>query len=126
MSDTKLVSLFREWLAAERALVAMETPDGDPEFEAAFNRDVELEYEIARTPATGAEGLAVKIYMLQHLKAIEARADPCALDPLDAYTLGGCVDAVRALPELAPLAAAIVGEPNAVIGFGEPDDKRLA
>jgi hypothetical protein len=70
MSDTKLISLFHEWTAAERALAAIgqrEPDDGDPEFEAAVDRAVRLEHAIAATPAAGAEGLAVKIFMRQHL-----------------------------------------------------------
>jgi hypothetical protein len=130
--DGKILEIFHQWQDAERALAAIgqrEPDDGDPEFDAAVDEVMRLEHAIARTPAAGAEGLAVKIFMRQHLERFWAGGDPCALDPLlaeDGYT-EGCVDlplirgliadAVRLVPELAPLAAPIVGQP--VIGFGE-------
>jgi hypothetical protein len=101
-TDSGILSLFREWIAAERAADALGemVEDDDSEEKAAFDgacdRCVEIERAIADTPVVGPDGIAIKAFLCHrnahggHLRNPGALAgfDPelYGEDPQDAWT----------------------------------------
>jgi hypothetical protein len=123
-SDVAIVSLFREWIAAviEAEALAQNNPaDDTPEqaaFETACCRADDLVGAIADIPSQGPVGLAVKAFLRYRNENPPAWGEPpetlgtTLLDPGNLDSDLGCsiiADAVRFLPELGPLAAAVIG-----------------
>lgn len=123
-ADDEIVSLFRDWIAAQNEAHALGVPDlddtqGRAEFDAAWHDVDELVWSIADIPSHGPIGLAIKAYLRHH-------ADQCPCGPrpemlgvlkidsdLTALERSIIADAVRFVPELGPLAVA-------ALGSGEP------
>jgi hypothetical protein len=115
-ADTRLVALFREWMAAERSSATLQSQDDSPEraeFEAACDRASDILDEIADTPANGLTGFVIKAYMHFHCERGGAFDNPCAIrafqESEEGYTvtqLGRSLieDMIRFVPELPPLA----------------------
>jgi hypothetical protein len=141
-NDSRILSLFREWVVAERvagALAEDEKFDGSDEYYEALRRTNKLVAAISDIPAVGAAGLAIKSYLTVQAEDIMRRDDVAALSSEAAnhadLTRSILEDAVRFVPELAPFAAAALalGEPDAKaedddaepedIGFGEPEER---
>jgi hypothetical protein len=111
--DARILSLFREWMAAQRVrsvLDADEKFDESDEAKTALDHIDELADAISDTPAAGAAGLAVKAYLLIHAEDYTLRENYAALSGDEynyAYLKGAILkDVVRFVPELAPLTAA--------------------
>jgi hypothetical protein len=72
--DAQILSLFRQWVAAERAAAAIARCSGerdaqeDPEFVRACDRIYDLLREIADIPAAGPQGFVAKAYLHQHIE----------------------------------------------------------
>jgi hypothetical protein len=98
--DSQILSLFREWLGLYRAAEGIpNTFKGFKEFDAARERLDALTTEvIAKVPAAGAAGIAIKAFLRLHME------DP----PLGTVEKSLLEDAARFVPELAPLATAMV------------------
>jgi hypothetical protein len=124
--DSKILALFREWVAARRHMSAVP----DEEFEAACAVLRRIEDTINETPSSGAAGLAIKSYLALHAEGGNDPKDAAALgDAAINYYASILKDAISFVPELAPLArhAIEVAEQNAeaeptIIGFGEPEE----
>jgi hypothetical protein len=128
--DGRILSLFREWMVAERATDALPGGDDDSpeqaEAEAASQRTADIVTAIARTPATGPQGLAIKAYIAIHMQDGTTREDAAALSR---GALGGDTrleksmleDAVRFVPEIEPLAAKALEEAEKAAAV-EPDE----
>src|SRR5580704_12994590 len=126
--DDAILTLFREWRDSMERLAARNLDDDD--YQAPFAALTEIERQIFDAEAHGLIGLAVKAFMLAY-EAQEGDGDyvrgdhVCSMNALarDQYgaerTLylgshalrGLIVDAVRFLPELAPLAGRIIAAP---------------
>jgi hypothetical protein len=150
--DAEILSLFREWITAHRQLAA--EPD-DQQSDKLNDRIYELVAAITATPAAGAAGLAVKVYLSIHMQDTGLPID-CGEFSKDAAALSGDAlgdverhddarleramleDAVRFVPELAPLAANVINgvppppppAPDYAPGFDlsgfSPAERRLA
>jgi hypothetical protein len=146
--DDRILSLFREWVAAKRHMSAVP----DEEYEAASAVLGDLEDTINETPSRGAAGLAIKSYLSLHIEC--GFCDPKDAAALDEKAINYEVhasilkDAVSFVPELAPLAVAAFahhaerelsdperdvikllkecgyksGKTTDVIGFGDPEE----
>jgi hypothetical protein len=123
-SDDAILSLFRQWLETARSASASKEDFGGGLDERVWA----LERQLHDAPASGAVGLAIKGYMIAYHEAgdISRGAEPGALtafDPDDSYAPNGTLqlgkralkglieDAIRVVPELAPLAAGIFDTP---------------
>jgi hypothetical protein len=135
--DSKILALFREWIAAERyvdALLRREPPPGAIVDTPAWAHVNELHRAIVDTPAAGIVGIAIKAYLQIHDQEESWREDLAALarDSQRWQKLGLLKDVVRFVPELAPLAANALKAPDAddaeaaavpeILGFGEPEE----
>jgi hypothetical protein len=100
--DSKILSLFREWVEAKRLSWAVP----DDEYEAAAEAADKIEDAIIATPSSGAAGFAIKTYLLLHIDDGHDE-DAAALGKLNWPALGASLlrDMIRFVPELAPLAA---------------------
>lgn len=58
--DNKILSLFQQWAAAEKAALTQRSGD---QFEAACDHMDNIVDKIADTPAAGVSGLAIKIHL---------------------------------------------------------------
>jgi hypothetical protein len=108
--DSKILSLFREWVVAKRFSWAVP----DDEFEAAAEVADKFEDAIIATPSSGATGLAIKAYLLLQLENKQDEDGAALGDKLN-YSGEASIlrDAVRFVPELAPLVrAAIASQPD--------------
>jgi hypothetical protein len=93
-----------------------------------------LHRAIDDTPAAGVVGIAIKAYLQIHDWDDGGREDSAALSRDSQHWQGLLKDAVRFVPELAPLAANVLKEPDADdaeaasavepddIGFGSPEE----
>jgi hypothetical protein len=94
--DSRILSLFRDWQGLCRAAEAIRD---DSEYDAARERlDAIATEEIAKVPAAGAAGIAIKAFLHLHME------DP----PLGALEISLLEDAARFVPQLAPLVADLV------------------
>ena len=123
--DAVILGLFHRWQAAMmQPLHAVNSPVDE-----ALTKVVELENAIIETPASGVTGLAVKAYFLALGHLGGSASNPCALATFherDYQAPGGRLfdgdralkalieDAVRLVPELAPLAAGFIASPNQI------------
>jgi hypothetical protein len=121
IGDEEIVAKFREWCEASRYA---ETIGDDFASEPAYNdacaAAFEIEDYLVETPASGPIGLAIKVF-LRHKDEHQGGprgGDPCKLCVPVKGERDGLVedveesllrDAVRFLPELAPLCAAVIG-----------------
>lgn len=111
--DNKILTLFREWVAATRASISLWKDGNSEEYDAAAATiDDTIERPIIETPSSGAAGLAIKAYLAIRASGGGAREDEAALNPkfglnwlIEASLLR---DAARFVPELAPLVAGAV------------------
>jgi hypothetical protein len=125
--DDAILTLFREWRDGMERLAARNLPDD--EYEPLDDALTEVQRQVFDVEASGLIGLAVKAFML----AYEVQTDQnyvrgdhqCSINAFDrdqygakrtlylgSHALRGLVvDAVRFLPELAPLAARIIAAP---------------
>jgi hypothetical protein len=138
----QILSLFREWMDAERIACALaecyEELGRTDEYHEALGRTNSLIGAISDIPAAGAASLAIKAYLAIHAEDEMLREDYAALSTGEEWDHADFKrsilrDVVRFVPELASFAAAaLADEPAAeaegddaepdVIGFGEPDD----
>jgi hypothetical protein len=135
--DTAILTLFRQWVAGQRAaqLIDDQSPDGDL-LTAANERLDELLDRISATPSQGITGFAVKAYLAVHAEhypfvigfdsaGLAPFTDPPEEWHADTHSIIGAMrDAARFVPELAPLVAQMIGEPasdESQIGFGPID-----
>jgi hypothetical protein len=119
-SDDAILTLFRQWIEAHLVAAQIGEATGDsPEFDAAMDRVNDLEREIPKIQAQGSVGLAIKAYLAAHYEHGPAlgdhpagsRIDPAWLGALNADNLVSLVrDAARFVPEIAALAAPLIGE----------------
>jgi hypothetical protein len=101
--DETILDLFRGWWAA-RARADRVSADDDAAFDAAYRMADLFEDAISATPASGALGLAVKVYIALaaeggapgDMVSLSARAIRCSMHR------GILNDVVRFLPEVAP------------------------
>jgi len=122
--EEEILSLFREWIVAQieaQPLSERVTADHTPEqaaFESASDRTVELVDAIADTPSRGPVGMAIKAYLRHHFAHNPLYGNPPETlgefkfydDSPEANLERSIIeDAVRFVPELGPLAAAVVG-----------------
>jgi hypothetical protein len=121
--DDAIMSLFRRW---RDELHVAEMPVDEVEANALAAVVWNTEHEIAATPASGAAGLSIKAYVMAYRSEECGQGDSGALGAFtaDAYGVGGrlCLkpallrglvaDAVRFVPELAPLAAGMIEAPR--------------
>jgi hypothetical protein len=117
--DDKILSLFRDWIVAQNdahALGQLKPDDDTPEkaeFDAACARIDELAWSIADIPSHGPIGLAIKADLRQHVFPHGGRPESLGEFDVDcsqtALEQSIIQDAVRFVPELGPLAAAVVG-----------------
>jgi hypothetical protein len=139
-SDDAILTLFREWRDALERLTARCLPDGE-EFSRAHDATVETMRQIFDTEATGPIGLSIKAFVLAYEVQIDgpsSDSNPCALGRfceedygaentlyLNNHALRGLmIDAARIVPELAPLAAALIAAP-VVMPPDDDDDVEL-
>jgi hypothetical protein len=133
IDDRQILELFREWIGAQRAWSAVNDEE-EAEQKAAWQAAVAIRDKIALMPAAGPIGISIKVFLHLHLNDDWHRDDAAALSGQGSslYVDGGLEkailrDAVRFVPELAPLAANMLKEADAddaepaVIGFGEPE-----
>ncbi len=105
--DDRILSLFREWVAASRHMAAV-PGEAEEECKAAIAVVNGIEDTINETPSSGAAGLAIKSYLSLHIEAFYDPKDAAALgDTAINYEVHASIlaDAIRFVPELAPLAA---------------------
>jgi hypothetical protein len=113
-ADSRILSVFREWMAARRhagALYVRELPDKEVEKQAWAHVN-QLHCVIFDTPAAGVVGLAIKAYLQVHDWDQGRREDGAAVTRDSEDWQGLLKDAVRFVPELAPLAANALKEPD--------------
>lgn len=119
--DSAILALFREWCEAVR--YSARDFDEESESEAACARVYGIEDAISDIAATGAAGLAIKIYIRSRTDHAVAGGDPCGLgaaaymEEMEASILR---DACRFVPELGPLCAAVL-ESEEETGAGEAE-----
>lgn len=121
--DAEILSLFRDWIEAHRALAKIASPSED-EYDTATTVLVRIEHRIADLPAQGAIGLSVKAYLAAHYENPPGYGEDSAgvgpFDPLmygdtpeefvDAHCIASVLrDAARFVREIQPLAAPIIG-----------------
>jgi hypothetical protein len=113
--DNRILSLFREWMAARRHAGALynlrELPDKEVE-KHAWAHVNQLHCVIFDTPAAGVVGLAIKAYLQVHDWDQGRREDGAAVTRDSQYWRGLLKDAVRFVPEVAPLVANALKEPD--------------
>jgi hypothetical protein len=120
--DPVILSLFREWMAARRYALSlcMREPPDEEATKKAWARINELHRAIIDTPAAGVVGLAIKAYLHIHDWDDGWREDGAALSR-DSRQLRGLIkDVVRFVPELAPLAANALKDPEDVGAREDP------
>jgi hypothetical protein len=129
--DTVLLGLFRQWQAAMRPLAGW--PLDDDLSDDVMDRVIEIERQIYAAPAVGVVGLGIKAFMAARASGHRGAADPCGLgfsegnygatgDRLDeaAISFKGLIeDVARMVPEIAPLAAEMIGAPMMIAPEGE-------
>lgn len=110
--DAELLSLFQEWVEAEReaARYGSENPKDEDGFNLLTDANAELARRIAALPATGTVGLAIKAYLFAFWEYEGSVHDAAAIAGL--YD-DGCVstqilrslmrDLPAFVPEIAPL-----------------------
>jgi hypothetical protein len=118
--DDAILSLFRQWIEAHLAAEQIGKSGDSPEFDAAVVRVCDLERGIGKIPAQGLIGVAIKAYLVAHHEHVPAlgdhpagvsRVDPGWLGALNADNLVSLIrDAARFVPEIAMLAAPLIGE----------------
>jgi hypothetical protein len=138
VDDSRILSLFREWIEAQRAsgrrwLVDDDDDDNDPD----LDRATEIERKIHSIPTIGRVGIAVKVYLLIHADDDDFRADRAALPGSDIpdsecfdVSLKRSIlkDVTGWVPELDKLAADYIGfvphqpPPVALLNRQEPRD----
>jgi hypothetical protein len=137
IGDVEVLAKFREWCAACRYA---ETIGDDFASEPAYNEACGVAYEIedylVKTPASGPIGLAIKVFLRHKDEHQGPRRDaPCKLCAPVKGERDGIVDdveesllrdAVRFLPELAPLCAAAIGTVEAKFPSSAGDDPIIA
>jgi hypothetical protein len=109
--DSKILSLFRDWMEAKRLSWAVP----DDEFEAAAVVADKIEDAIIATASSGAVGFAIKTYLLLRIENGHDEDGAALGNKLNWKTLEASIlrDLIRFVPELAPLAAAALdGQPN--------------
>ena len=80
-----LLSLFRQWVEGHHAAAATDKHDDDG-FNEALDAVFEIEDQIAATPAQGAGGLAVKVYIAIRYDYGQGRGnDPAAITPVPTF-----------------------------------------
>jgi hypothetical protein len=120
-ADAEILSLFRQWIEAQREGDRME---GGPAHDAVCDRISQLEYRIADLPACGLVGLSVKAYFVARdgREALPG-ADPAGVSAFETRTYGDdpekfvdarlvaslLRDASRFVPDIAPLAVPVIG-----------------
>jgi hypothetical protein len=111
--DSKILVLFREWVAARRAADVLCGEDGkSAEYKAAAEAAEKIESALIEVPSNGAAGLAIKSYLALHADGADYD-DGAALGKfainreVDVAILK---DIVRFVPELEVLAAAPIRE----------------
>jgi hypothetical protein len=117
--DDEILSLFRDWIVAQNdahALGQLDPKDHTTEkaeFDAACDRTDALAWSIADIPSHGPIGLAIKAYLRQHVCPYGGPPESLGKFDVDcsqrALEQSIIQDAVRFVPELGPLAAAVVG-----------------
>jgi hypothetical protein len=107
--DSQILLLFREWVTARRTADALHGENGESaEYKAAAEAAEKIESALIAIPSNGAAGLAIKSYLALHADGADyddaaALGDHALNWEVDAAILR---DAIRFVPELAPLAAA--------------------
>lgn len=108
------MSLFREWCEVVRYLPTFpSSDDDDPEWVATLARIDDLEAAIADTPAAGPAVLAIKVYLHCYVEHATLSDNPGGLGEdghISQTEISAIKDAVRFVPELAPLCAAALEE----------------
>ena len=112
--DDQILVLFREWLIAVRhANSGIPEHEDDAVLDIACDRVTEIEDAIAGLPCAGVVGLSIKIFLLHHKQfPLHQPADGCGLgsgSPFESSIEKSVIgDAVRFVPELAPLCAEVL------------------
>jgi hypothetical protein len=107
--DSRILSLFREWVAARRAADVLYGEDGESdEYKASAEAVEKIESALIEVPSNGAIGFAIKSYLALHADGADyddgaALSDYAINWEVDAAILK---DAIRFVPELGQLAAA--------------------
>jgi hypothetical protein len=134
--DEAILTLFRQWRDGMEGLAGRHLDD---DFDPLHNALIDTQRQLCDAEASGLIGLAIKAFMLAYEVQVDSkyvRGDHhCSINGferdqygagrmlfLQSHSLRGLVvDAVRFLPELAPLAARIIAAPVVL-----PDDGNLA
>jgi hypothetical protein len=143
--DEKILALFREWIAAHAAadaLIANKAhPYTDEDMAVPLDRAQAAEDRILEIPASGAVGLAIKGYLTALVVRWDDRDDEDPAGSLgrikhENYRTDGTLawegsttqsfarDALRFVPELAPLVAGVINAPQ-VLAFMEREGKAI-
>jgi len=133
--DEAILTLFREWRDGMERLTARNLADDD--YEPLFDALIDTQRQVFDAEANDLIGFAVKAFMLafevQQDEAYVLGDHPCSINGFDQDQYGAkrtlflqqhalrglVVDAVRFLPELAPLAARIIAAPVALSDDGD-------
>jgi hypothetical protein len=106
--DAEILSLFQQWIVELRAADLIE--NDDEAWDAQLKRSDKIEDQICAVPSIGAAGLAIKFYLALRVEN-GARDDSAALESTNTFfELAALRDAVRFVPELVPLCAAVLEE----------------
>ena len=134
--DEAILNLFREWRDGMEGLAARNLVEED--FEPLHEALIDTQRQISDAEASGLIGLAVKAFMLAYEVQIDTKYvkgdHVCSISAfeqdqygaertlyLQSHALRGLVvDAVRFLPELAPLARRIIAAPVVLPDDGDP------
>ena len=106
--------LFREWILAQRAADQRLRAGDEAEWEAECEQIDAIEHAIAVMPSFEPAALAIKLYLACHTDYGQLYgADPAALDQHagdDRLVVGAIRAAAHWVPEIATLAAPVIGE----------------
>lgn len=138
IGEIEVLAKFREWCEASRyAETIGDDRASEPAYNEACSAACEIEDYLVKTPASGPIGLTIKVFLRHKDEHQGSRpgGDPCKLCAPVKGERDGIVDdveesllrdAVRFLPELAPLCAAAIGTVEAKLPSSAGDDPIIA
>ena len=115
--DQQILSLFRRWIEAYRSAAEIGEAGLESHHDAACDAFREIEHKIVDTQAQGPIGLSIKAYLIAHDAHGGSReCAPAGLRDFEPGTAPECTrslmrDAARFVPEIAELAAPMIGQP---------------
>jgi hypothetical protein len=113
VADSEILALFRRWIEGRRAAAALDDTPECAEWSEAIDEIDKIECDITATPAVGAIGLAVKVYLAMYHESGGTSEEAAALGTLDDGSAHGALyaslirDAALFVPEIGPLATRI-------------------